>query len=126
MSTGANVDRRRFYTMLMTGIALAIVGGYLLIAQPWVQRSSEAPPTVPFESMLGYVSRATVASWPLTVDDGLLKCGRAKAVTLTTRDAKTYALNAPARGQGITPIDPLLTPGASLDALIDLGLERCP
>ena len=121
------MDRARFSGMLLAAVALTVGAGYLLIARPWVSRpTGPAPTPVPFEAMDGYVSRATVASWPLTVDDGLLKCGRAQAVTFTTRDAKTYGLNAPATSQGITPIDPLLAPGASLDALIDLGLTRCP
>lgn len=121
------MGRQRFYTMLLVSLVLGIGGGYLSIAQPWVSRSTVSVGTpVPFEAMAGYVSRSTVASWPLTVDDGLLKCGRAQAITFTTRDARTYAINAPAKSQGTMPIDPLLTPGASLDALIDLGLERCP
>lgn len=121
------MGRQRFYPMLLTGIVLALAAGYLFIARPWISRpTGPAPTPVPFTAMDGYISRATVASWPLTIDDGLLKCGRAQAVTLTTRDAKTYALNAPAKSQGIAPIDPLVAPGASLDALTDLGLERCP
>lgn len=121
------MDRSRFYRTLLVAVALTVGAGYLLIARPWISRpTGPAPTPVPFTAMDGYISRATVASWPLTIDDGLLKCGRAQAVTLTTRDAKTYALNAPAKSQGIAPIDPLVAPGASLDALIDLGLERCP
>lgn len=121
------MDRRRLFAALLVAVALTVGAGYLLIARPWVARpSGPAPTPVPFEAMPGYISRTTVASWPLTVDDGLLKCGRAQAVTFTTRDAKTYGLNAPATSQGIAPIDPLLAPGASPDALIDLGLTRCP
>lgn len=124
------MGRRRFYTMLLVGLAIAIGGGYLMIAQPWVQRASGPVPTaVPFEAMPGYVSRATIANWPLTVDDGLLKCGRANAVTLITRDAKTYGVNLPAQGQGATPITEILAPEATdadLYPLIDAGLARCP
>ena len=69
--------------------------------------------------------------WPLTVDSGILACQGAGAVTFTTPDGTTYAVNGLA--QSATPypdIDPIWADAGNgykvdIGPLIDRGLRLC-
>lgn len=69
--------------------------------------------------------------WPLTVDEGTLRCEGAGAVVFTTSDGREYAVNGMASGQGYAEIDPIWrnapgpAPKVNIGPLIELGLELC-
>ena len=114
--------------------ALLVFGGipYLLIARPFDPPVPTVRPqtAIPLSSRPGYVSRTTMSDWPLTIDEGRVACERAQAVIFIAPDDRAYAVNAPAKGQAAdrkwAAIETIAVPGASLDALIDAGLARCP
>ena len=81
----------------------------------------------------GHVTRATFdGTWPLTVDSGTLRCEGAGAVTFTTEDGTTYAVNGLALGMHTYPdIDAIWadapdTPKVFIGDLIQAGLALCP
>ncbi|RNL83231.1 DUF2511 domain-containing protein [Halostreptopolyspora alba] len=98
----------------------------------------------------GYVSEAMFEerdlTWPLTVDEGSLRCEADEAVVFVDPDNKDYAVNGAATEAGYTDIDPiwaddedaiaeLENAGAdegnipdlkvSIGDLVDTGLELC-
>lgn len=81
----------------------------------------------------GYVSREMLGDdWPLTVEDGVLDCSGAQAVTFTTGGG-TYAVNGMAESATDFPaIDPIwaddptgAAPKKNIGPLIERGLALC-
>lgn len=70
--------------------------------------------------------------WPLTVDQGKLRCESPSAVVFTAPDGSEYAINGAASTQGYAEIDPIWrnNPDISeakvnIGPLIDDGLALC-
>jgi hypothetical protein len=81
---------------------------------------------------VGHVTREDMGdNWPLTVDGGTLHCEGAGAVTFTTDDGTTYAVNGLALGMHKWPdIDPLWADASGglkkdIGPLIERGLSLC-
>lgn len=88
------------------------------------------------ENASAQVSRSEMGDeWPLTVDAGELRCqgsGGVGAVTFTTADGKTYAVNGIAKQNGVPAIDPIWAkdpsiPGTkkNIGPLLDRGRALC-
>lgn len=92
--------------------------------------SPAATPGGPAATPIGYVSRAMLgAAWPLTVEDGVLRCERGSAVVFRTGGVD-YGLNGAAAA--FADIDPIwaadpsgVTPKKNIGPLIDRGLALC-
>lgn len=71
-------------------------------------------------------------AWPLTVDEGTLRCEPAGQVVFTAPDGTEYAVNGMADTAGYADIDPIWAgsrdpgiPKMSMGPLIDDGLAMC-
>lgn len=68
-------------------------------------------------------------NWPLTVEEGILRCEPPGAVVFST-GGKDYAVNGMAATQGYDDIDPIwadgeVTPKENIGPLINAGLALC-
>lgn len=85
---------------------------------------------VPVPGEDGAVSAASFeGEWPLTVDNGVVRCERGVEAVFEAPDGATYALNGAAQSRypSIDPIwrEGVLTPRVPLAPLLALALERC-